>query len=136
MPSGDSAEGKAGQRARNTARSTTIASAGGPKPPKGPNPPLSWYADNLEPRQWDDIKDEVELVGDVECLVVSGSSSAGGMTIQLQVLPAYVHEALDMIQRSSQGVLVARLYQAPWELFKQDTMAWAHLSDDANEMEL
>lgn len=134
MPSGDTAEGKAAQRARNKERRSSIADNGGPRPPKTfrGEPSPSWYAENLEPRAWDDIASEVELLGTAEVLVTSGSASSGGMTVQVQVLPAYVHEALDMVQRSSQGVLVCRFYQAPWELYRQDTAAWAHLSDDVD----
>ena len=133
MPSGDHAEGKAGQRARATTRSGDIAAAGGPAPKPPFKPGLDWYAANLLPRDWDEIEDQVVLIGTVESLVGSASFSGGGMTVQLQILPAYAHVAVDMIQRATQGVLVARLYQAPWELFKTDGPAWDHLNGDSDE---
>lgn len=133
MPSGDTAEGKAAQRARLNTRLQSISDNGGPKPTGKAGRGLDWYAANLEPRDWDDVEAEVEYVGMVECLVGSGSQSAGGMTLQVQVLPAYIHDAVDMVQRSSQGVLVALLFQAPWDLFKQDTPAWAHLAGESDE---
>jgi hypothetical protein len=120
MPSTGDAQGKSAQRARIKNRILDIALNGGPSGDFGKQTPgLDWYADNLEPRQFLDIADEIEYVGEVECLVASGSIQAGGgFTLQMQVLPAYVHQAVDLAQRSSQGVLVAVLFQAPWELFR------------------
>lgn len=77
-----------------------------------------------------------EEIGFLEGLVGSASSTQnGGMTVQLQILPAYVHDALDMVQRSTQGVLLCRVYQVPWEAFRQDTPAWAHLSHAGEDLD-
>jgi hypothetical protein len=129
MPSGDHAAGKAGQRARGSQRADDIANNGGPRPTPPHKPGLDWFAANLEPRFWDDIKNELRHVGDLEALIGSVSISGGGATCQLQILPAYVHHAVDMTQWSTQGVLVARVYIAPFELFKQDTAAWLDPAD-------
>lgn len=135
MPSGDTAAGKAGQRARTKSKVLDIILAGGPRPPIGPGTPgLDWYAANLEPRSFEEVADEVEYVGEVECLLGSVSSTAnGGMTAQIQVLPAYSHAAVDLMQRSSQGVLVMVMFQAPWDLFAQDTPAWDHINHPGSE---
>lgn len=99
---------------------------------------MDWYADQLEPRTFEEVADELEHVGTIEALVGSASTTAnGGMTVQLQVLPAYVHEAVDMCQRSLQGVLVCVLFQAPWELFADlDKPGWAHLAPDDEQLEI
>jgi hypothetical protein len=136
MPSGDRAEGKAGQRARTKSRVLSIIAQGGPRPVnmKG-SPGLDWYAANLEPRTFEEVADEIEYVGEVECLLGSVSSTAnGGMTAQIQVLPAYSHAAVDLMQRSSQGVLVMVMFQAPWDLFAQDTPEWAHLAAPGDDV--
>lgn len=136
MPSGDTAEGKAAQRARATTRTSGIEDNGGPRYPGKSSVGLDWYAKNLEPLAYESIESIAEEVGFMECLVSSGSTTAnGGMTVQLQVLPAYMMDALDMVQRSTQGVLLMRIYQVPWEAFCQDTPAWAHLSHDGDDLD-
>ena len=130
MPSGDHAEGKAGQRARRASRLDDITANGGPRPPTGSKPGLDWFAANLEPRAFDDIQSELVHVGDLEALVGSVSMSGGGATAQLQILPAYVHEAVDMSQWSTAGVLVVRVYRAPFELFEREgDPAWRKSMD-------
>lgn len=137
MPSTGDAPGKAAQRARIKNRVFEIAAAGGPMPPATMRsaPALGWYADHLEPRTFEEVYDEIEYVGEIEGLIASASTAAdGGMTMQVQVLPAYVHTAVDMVQRSTQGVLVAVLFQAPWELFKRDgDPVWDHLAEPGTE---
>lgn len=136
MPSGDTAAGKAGQRARIKSRVLSIIASGGPRSSaamKG-SPSLDWYAANLEPRTFTEVADECEYVGEVECLLGSVSSTAnGGMTAQIQILPAYSHAAVDLMQRSSQGVLVMVMFQAPWDLFAQDTPEWDHINHPGSE---
>lgn len=95
---------------------------------------LDWFAKHLEPREWADIQHELEHVGDVEALIGSVSHSSGGSTCQLQVLPAYVHQVVDLTQRSSQGVLVARFYMAPFNLFRvEGDPAWETEDPDDGE---
>lgn len=136
MPSTGDAAGKAGQRERIKSRVLEIIRQGGPRPPttmRG-SPSLDWYAANLEPRTFTEVADEIEYVGEVECLLGSVSSTAnGGMTAQIQILPAYSHAAVDLMQRSSQGVLMMVMFQAPWDLFAQDTPEWDHINHPGDE---
>ena len=139
MPSGATAEGRAQTRARVHDRILEIIAAGGPRPSSpAHHPSLDWYAAQLEPRTFEEVADELQHIGTVEALVGSAATTqGGGMTVQLQVLPAYAHEALDMCQRSLQGVLVCVLFQAPWELFAdEDKPGWAHLSMDPDDMDV
>lgn len=138
MPSTGDAAGKYAQRKRIKERVLEIVAAGGPLPPdKFSMPGMEWYAANLEPRTFLEVADELEYVGEIEALVVSGGFAKNGTTLQLQVLPAYAHAALDMAQRSTQGVLVAVLFQAPWELFRpENDEFWPQLTTGADDLEL
>ncbi len=117
----DTPERKATQRDRLVSRVTAIMASGGPVPPaalKGAG--LDWYAANLERKSFLEVADKAECLGEIECLVASGNTTPGGMTVQLQVLPAYIHEALDLVQRSNQGVLIMVAFHVPWESFRME----------------
>lgn len=137
--SGETAEGRADIRARHKERVKDLLLAGAPVPvnPKY-SPGLDWYAKHLEPRDFLDVADELDYVGTVEALVGSAATTSnGGMSMQLQVLPAYAHTAVDLSQRSMQGVLVAVFFQAPWELFRPDDpspdVMWPQIAPDDDD---
>lgn len=119
---GNEARQQRAARERQDARAARLAAAGAPVPPKqrSGTTGAQWLADQLQPREWDDIRNLAERVGYLECLAVSGSAAGGGFTVQLQVLPAYAHKALDLVQRSEQGVLCLVAFQVPWQAFLPD----------------
>lgn len=128
---------KRNQRARQDARRDQLTAAGaGPvlgKKERSGTTGLAMIADRLEPREWEDIRDMAERVGFMEALVASGSVQGSGMTLQIQVLPAYAHTALDLVQRSHQGVICLVAFQVPWQAFLPDDDPDQFRSPDADD---
>lgn len=126
---------KRSQRARQDARREQLAAAGAPVGAKerSGTQGLGMIAQQLLPREWADIRDIAERVGFMETLVASGTMVGSGVTLQLQVLPAYAHTALDLVQRSHQGVVCLVAFQVPWQAFLPDDDPDQFRSDDADD---
>lgn len=109
-------------RARQDERAAALAAAGAPvgKKERSGTTGLAHIANELLPREWEDIRHLAKRVGFMEALVASGSAQPTSFTVQLQVLPAYAHTALDLVQRSNQGVICLVAFQVPWSAFMDE----------------
>lgn len=107
------------QRARQDVRREALIAAGAPVGAKerSGTTGLGYIADQLQPRTWEEVNGIAERVGYLEALIASGSVHANGLTMQLQVLPDFAHTALDLVQRSNQGVILFVAFQVPWSAF-------------------
>jgi hypothetical protein len=122
MPVASKAEDARRQRARRGRQDVTrerLAAAGAPigKKERSGSTGLGYIADQLQPRQWEEVAAIAERVGFFEALIASGAATGGAFTLQMQVLPAFAHEALDLVQRSQQGVILFVAFQVPWSAF-------------------
>jgi len=126
---------KQNQRTRQDQRRAELAAAGAPvgKKERSGTTGLAMIANQLLPREWEDVREIAERVGYLEALVASGSIQGSGMTLQLQVLPAYAHTALDLAQRTNQGVICLVAFQVPWQAFLPDDDPAQFRNPDADD---
>lgn len=110
MPSTDSAQGKAAQRARNSQTGSGNAGSSGSATKIANYPSLDW----------DEVEDEVVHVTDIAANIAHTQVGASQhMTAQINIPLAYAHALLDAHMASKQGLVYIRIYNVPKELFLQ-----------------